>query len=194
VAAELDSEWEAASAADSPEELVLVLQARPVGDSAADSAVRGEVLAVYPAADSQEESVLVLLADPVGDSAMDSQDRAADSQADAAEQAGVPAGLRAAAVVAQELWVPAASPSAESSGDLVEGLAVDWSGDTMTMRLKSRQRQSAVFEDSASYPYSFSLRITPAQSTCQGKSYLTFFLFSPSNRIAVFVLTDRTRR
>lgn len=189
----MDSEREASPAADSQADWALVLLARPVGGSAADSAEWAEVPAAYPVADSQEELVLVLLAHSVGDSATDSPDRAADSQADAAEQAGVPAELRAAAVVAQGLWVPAANPSAESSVDWVEGLAVDWSGDRMTMQLKSRQRKSAVFEDSASYPYSFSLRITPVQSTCQGKRYPTLFLFSPSNRIAVFVLTDRTR-
>ena len=184
----MDSEREAAPAADSQADWALVPLGRPVGDSAADSAEWAEVLAACPVADSQEELGLVLLADSVGESATDSPDRAADSQADAAEQAVV------AAVVAQELWVPAANPSAESSGDWVEALVVDWSGDRMTMQLKSRQRQSAVFEDSVSYPYSFSLRITPVHSTCQGKSYLTLFLFSPSNRIAVFVLTDRTRR
>lgn len=165
----MDSEQGGAPAADSQADLAVVPLVRPVEDFAADSAERAEAPAAYPVADSQAESVLVLLAHPAGDAATDSQGRAAGSRAAAVEQAGVPEGLRAAAAAAQELWVPEVNPSAESSVDLVVGPVVDWS-DRMTMQLKSRQRQSAVFEDSASSHYSFSLRIIPVQSTYQGKA------------------------
>jgi hypothetical protein len=140
VAAELDSEREAAPAADLQADWASVPPARPVRDSVADSEERAEVPVADPAADSQEELVLVPMVRPVGDLGADSADPVVDSQGGAAERAAAPAALPAAAALVLEFWVPAANPSAESPEDLAAGPAVDWSGGRTTVQLKLWQR------------------------------------------------------
>jgi hypothetical protein len=124
-AVELDSEPEAGPAGDSPVDSALVPMALSVVDLLAE---RDRALSARPAGDSPVDSASVPMVHSAGDSLADS----------APESVRVPVVLRAGAVVASALWVPAANPSAESLADLVADSAVDSSGESWTTQLKTR--------------------------------------------------------